>query len=196
MLKLKEDCKNSFVSSNVCQNFEEAWQTSYGDKILSEFCSWCKELVALHRTVKLPGKTALPQMGGHGANQVKAASQVYKCILCSGTHIGKKGQVWRYLAACNTFLDMSVPQCWNIISRLETDWVLPEPDQHWKSKSSFRFRFTGTGFSENQIPFRPDRISKFNRIPAGFHNLARLLPDFKIQPDSYRNPKVLTMLIT
>ena len=80
--------------------------------------------------------------------------------------------------------------------RPETDWVLPEPDQHRKTESSFRFRFTGTGFSENQIPFRPDRISKFNRIPAGFHNLARLLPDFKIQPDSYRNPKVLTMLIT
>ena len=83
-----------------------------------------------------------------------------------------------------------------VTARPETDWVLPEPDQHRKSKSSFRFRFTGTGFSENQIPFRPDRISKFNRIPAGFHNLARLLPDFKIQPDSYRNPKVLTMLIT
>ena len=81
-------------------------------------------------------------------------------------------------------------------SRPETDLVLPEPDQHRKTESSFRFRFTGTGFSENQIPFRPDRISKFNRIPAGFHNLARLLPDFKIQPDSYRNPKVLTMLIT
>ena len=32
--------------------------------------------------------------------------------------------------------------------RPETDWVLPEPDQHRKSKSSFRFRFTGTGFSD------------------------------------------------
>ena len=32
LLKLKEDCKGSFVSSDVCQNFEEAWQTSYGEK--------------------------------------------------------------------------------------------------------------------------------------------------------------------
>ena len=179
MLKLKEDCKNSFVSSNVCQNFEEAWQTSYGDKILSEFCSWCKELVALHRTVKLPGKTALPQMGGHGANQVKAASQVYKCILCSGTHIGKKGQVWRYLAACNTFLDMSVPQCWNIISRLETDWVLPEPDQHRKSKSD-----SVSGSPE------PDFLKiRFRSGRTGFQNLTGFRPDFKIPPDYYRNSK-------
>ena len=96
-------------------------------------------------------------------------------------HLNDTLNIFRFICTC---------------SRPETDWVLPEPDQHRKSKSSFRFRFTGTGFSENQIPFRPDRISKFNRIPAGFHNLARLLPDFKIQPDSYRNPKVLTMLIT
>ena len=73
--------------------------------------------------------------------------------------------------------------------RPETDLVLPEPDQHRKTESSFRFRFTGTGLSENQIPFRLDRISKFNQILAGFQNLARFLPDFKIQPDSYRNPK-------
>ena len=44
LLKLKEDCKNSFVSSDVCQNFEEAWQTKYSDKTLSEFCAWCKAL--------------------------------------------------------------------------------------------------------------------------------------------------------
>ena len=79
--------------------------------------------------------------------------------------------------------------------RPETDWVLPEPDQHRKSKSSFRFRFTGTGFSENQILFRPDWISKFNRIPAGFQNSARFLPDFQIQPDSYRNPKFCQKII-
>ena len=81
--------------------------------------------------------------------------------------------------SCNCFSD-----------RPETDWVLPEPDQDRKSKLSFRFRFTGTGFSENQIPFRPDRISKFNRIPAGFQNSTRFLPDFQIQLDSYRNPKI------
>ena len=52
LLKLKEECKTSFVSSDVCQNFEEAWQTSYGDKILSEFCARCKELVALHRNFR------------------------------------------------------------------------------------------------------------------------------------------------
>ena len=76
-----------------------------------------------------------------------------------------------------------------IQSRPETDWVLPESDQDRKSKLSFRFRFTGTGFSENKIPFRPDRISKFNRILARFQNSARFLPDFQIPPDSYRNPK-------
>ena len=78
LLKLKEDCKNSFVSSDVCQNFEENWQTNYGDKILSEFCSWCKELVALHRTVRLPGKTTSQQTSGRATNQVKAASQTFK----------------------------------------------------------------------------------------------------------------------
>ena len=117
LLKLKEDCKSSFVSSDVCQNFEEAWQTRYGEIILSEFCSWCKDLVALHRTVKLPGITSIPQVGGRGANQVKTASQAFKCILCSGTHVGKKGQIRKYLTACNSFLDMSVPQRWNIIRR-------------------------------------------------------------------------------
>ena len=71
--------------------------------------------------------------------------------------------------------------------RPETDLVLPEPDQHRKTESSFRFRFTGTGFSENQIPFRPDRISKFNRIPAGFQNSAGLLPEFKVLPENNRN---------
>ena len=48
LLKLKEDCKGSFVSSDVGYNFEESWQANFGDKILPEFCSWCKELVALH----------------------------------------------------------------------------------------------------------------------------------------------------
>ena len=72
---------------------------------------------------------------------------------------------------------------------LETDSVLPKPDKHRKSKSSFCFRFKGKGFSENQIPFRADPISKNNRIPAGFQSSARFLPDFHIQPDSYPNPK-------
>ena len=117
LLKLKEECKNNFVSSDVCQNFEEGWQTRYGDRILSEFCLWCKELVALHRTVKLPGKTPVPQGGARASNQVKTASQAYKCILCSGTHADKRGRIRKFLAACNTFLDMSVPQRWNIVRR-------------------------------------------------------------------------------
>ena len=64
LLKLKEECKNSFVSSDPGFNFEESWQTNYGEKILSEFCGWCKELVALHRTVKLPGKITQQQASG------------------------------------------------------------------------------------------------------------------------------------
>ena len=95
LLKLKEECKNSFVSSDPGFNFEESWQTKYGEKILSEFCGWCKELVALHRTVK--------QASGCQTNQVKAATQTFKCILCSRTHAGRRGQVRGYLSACNTF---------------------------------------------------------------------------------------------
>ena len=52
-----EWAKGSFVSFDLGHSFEESWQTNFWKKILSEFCSWCKELVALHRTVKLPGKS-------------------------------------------------------------------------------------------------------------------------------------------
>ena len=85
LLKLKEESKDSFVSSDPGFNFEESWQTNYG-----EFCGWCKELVALHRTVKLPGKTTQQQASGRSTNQVKAATQTFKCILCSGTHAGRR----------------------------------------------------------------------------------------------------------
>ena len=94
-----------------------AWQTRYGDRILSKFCAWCKDLVALYRTVKLPGKSPAPQPGARGTNQVKTASQTFKCILCSGTHADKRGRIRKFLATCNSFLDMSVPQRWNIIRR-------------------------------------------------------------------------------
>ena len=93
LLKLKEECKNDFASSDPSFNFEESWQTNYGEKILAEFSSWCKELVALHRTVKLPGKICQQQASGRQTNQVKATTQPFKCILCSGTHAGRKGQV-------------------------------------------------------------------------------------------------------
>ena len=52
LIKLNAESKASFVSSDACQNFEESWQTAYAEKILQEFCSWCKEFVSLHRAVK------------------------------------------------------------------------------------------------------------------------------------------------
>ena len=123
-------CKGSFVSSDVGHNFEESWQTNFGEKILSEFCAWCKELVALHGTVKLPGKSTPHQASGRSTNQVKAASQTFKCILCSGTHAGRRGQVRRYLAACNTFLDMSIPQRWNTVKHHKFCVVCLTTDDH------------------------------------------------------------------
>ena len=71
----------------------------------------------MHGTVKLPGKSPAPQAGARASNQVKTASQTFKCILCSGTHADKRGRIRKFLAACNTFLDMSVPQRWNIVRR-------------------------------------------------------------------------------
>ena len=71
LLKLKDQCKSEFSVSDPTLNFEEAWQTKFGSKILEEFSSWCKELVALHRTRKLPGKASLPQASGPQPGQVK-----------------------------------------------------------------------------------------------------------------------------
>ena len=82
--------KSAFVSSVACQNFEESWHSSYGEKILLEFSSWVKELVSLHRAVRLPGKTARPQVEEHSANSTKAAVQGYKCVLCCGTNTETK----------------------------------------------------------------------------------------------------------
>ena len=64
LLKLKDQCKSEFSVSDPTLNFEEAWQTKYGSKILEEFSAWCKELVTLHRTMKLPCKASLPQESG------------------------------------------------------------------------------------------------------------------------------------
>ena len=46
---------------------------------------------------------------------MKTAYQTFKCILCSGTHADKRGRIRKFLAACNSFLEMSVPQRWNIV---------------------------------------------------------------------------------
>ena len=61
---------------------------------------------------------------------MKAASQTFKCILCSGTHAGRRGQVRRYLAACNTFLEMSIPQRWNTVKRHKFCVVCLTTDEH------------------------------------------------------------------
>ena len=61
---------------------------------------------------------------------MKAASQTVKCILCSGTHAGRRGQVRKYLAACNTFLDMSIPQRWNAVKRHKICVVCLTTDDH------------------------------------------------------------------
>ena len=50
LLKVKDQSKDEFSISNPSLNFEEEWQTKYGNRILEEFALWCKELVALHRT--------------------------------------------------------------------------------------------------------------------------------------------------
>ena len=39
LIKLKEECKSDFASSDPTSNFEESWQTSFGEKILAEFSS-------------------------------------------------------------------------------------------------------------------------------------------------------------
>ena len=130
LLKLKEECKSEFATSDPSSNFEESWQTSFGGKILTEFSNWCKELVALHRTVKLPGKVSHPQASGRQPNQVKATTQPFKCILCSGTHPGRRGQVRRYLSTCNLFLEMSVPQRWNTVRRHKFCQVCLTQDDH------------------------------------------------------------------
>ena len=89
LLKLKEDSKSAFVATPGGLSFEEAWQTSYGASILSEFKGWCRQLINLHRTVPLPVKAATTQDGARGssssssANPVKASvsSSAYKCPL-------------------------------------------------------------------------------------------------------------------
>ena len=47
MIQLMEDCKGSFEVTETCSNFEEAWQTQYGQKILQEFNAFCKNLSRL-----------------------------------------------------------------------------------------------------------------------------------------------------
>ena len=75
LLRIKDQCKSEFSASDPTSNFEEAWQTKYGTKILEEFSAWCKELVTLHRTMKLPGKASPLQASGRQSGQVKAPSQ-------------------------------------------------------------------------------------------------------------------------
>ena len=120
LLRLKDDCKDKFESTDDCLNFEESWQTRYGAQILSEFAIWCKELVALHRTDKLPGRSPAPQGGARASNPVKTTSTAYKCVLCSGTHADRNGRPRKYLAACNAYLEMSVPQRWNKLCQICT----------------------------------------------------------------------------
>ena len=117
LLKVKDQSKNELSISNPSLNFEEEWQTKYGNKILEEFASWCKELVALHRTMKIPCKVSPPQASGRQSAQVKVASQIFKCILCGGSHTGKRGQTRKFMSVCNVFLEMSVPQRWNCVRR-------------------------------------------------------------------------------
>merc|ERR1712163_107451 len=58
-----------------------------------------------------------PQASGRQSVQVKATSQPYKCILCGGSHTGKRGQTRKFMSVCNVFLEMSVPQRWNCVLR-------------------------------------------------------------------------------
>ena len=40
LLKIKDQCKGEFSVKDPTLNFEEAWQTEYGSKILEEFSLW------------------------------------------------------------------------------------------------------------------------------------------------------------
>ena len=65
--------------TDLTLNFEEAWQTKYGSKILEEFSLWCKELVALHRTMKLPCKVSLPQANGRQSGVWRPSARETEC---------------------------------------------------------------------------------------------------------------------
>ena len=86
--------------------------------------------MALHRTMKLPCKASLPQASGRQSGQVKATSQSYKCVLCGGSHPGKRGQVRKFLSVCNNFLEMSVPQRWNCVRRHKLCQVCFTQEEH------------------------------------------------------------------
>ena len=98
-----------------------------------EFKNWCRQTIALHRTVPLPGKNPASQGGFRpSSNPVKNASSVFKCPLCSGNHSDKRGRPRKYLAACNSFLEQTVPQRWNTIRRLKLCQVCTSAAEHGK----------------------------------------------------------------
>ena len=71
MIQLRDESKVSFVVSDTYSNFEEGWQTLYGEKILQEFSTLCKDLVSLQRTIRLSAKTAQSSVTGHSAHSSK-----------------------------------------------------------------------------------------------------------------------------
>ena len=133
LLKLKNESKLTFESTPDGLNFEESWQTKFGAQILLEFKNWFRQTIALHRTVPLPGKNPASQGGSRpSSNPVKNASSVFKCPLCSGNHSDKRGRPRKYLAACNSFLEQTVPQRWNTIRRLKMCQVCTSAAEHGK----------------------------------------------------------------
>ena len=100
LLKLKNDSKLAFESTADGLNFEESWQTKFGAQILLEFKNWCKQTIALHRTVKLPGRSPASQGGARpSSNPVKTTST-------------------------------SIPQRWNSVRRLKMCQVCTSAADH------------------------------------------------------------------
>ena len=105
MLLTKNQCKAAFVPSPELDNFETAWQTSYGSYLLDIFKDFLTEQIDLRRNMAT-GKTNVNSKSG----TVKKVSSDFKCLLCKTGHLGPNNRPRKFMSACEIFLSYSVPQ--------------------------------------------------------------------------------------
>ena len=87
MLLTKNQCKAAFVPSPELDNFETAWQTSYGSYLLDVFKDFLTEQNDLRRNMAT-GKTTIYSKSG----TVKKVNSDFKCLLCKTGHLGPKNR--------------------------------------------------------------------------------------------------------